>query len=74
MLIKQHMKRKNQVSDKTNRQALEIAQNYLVNATVLERSAIDYSQFGAWKKNMYLSLELLSYIQQIGRASCRERV
>lgn len=47
MLIKQHMKRKNQVSDKTNRQALEIAQNYLVNATVLERSAIDYSQFGA---------------------------
>lgn len=60
-----HEKKSNQVSDKTNRQALEIAQNYLVNATVLERSAIDYSQFGAWKKNMYLSLELLSYIQPI---------
>ena len=49
-----HEKKSNQVSDKTNRQVLEIAQNYLVNATVLERSAIDYSQFGAWE-NMYLA-------------------
>lgn len=60
-----HEKKSNQVSDKTNRQALKVAQNYLVDATVLERSAYDYNQFGAWKKNMFLSLELLSYIQPI---------
>ncbi len=58
-------KKSNQVSDKTNRRALKIAQNYLVNAAVLERSAYDYNQFGTWKKNMLLSLELLSYIQPI---------
>lgn len=60
-----HEKKSNQVSDKTNRLALEISQNYLVNATVFERSAYDYNQFGSWKKNMLLSLELLSYIQPI---------
>lgn len=58
-------KKSNQVSDKTNRQALEVAQNYLVDATVFERSAYDYNKFGTWKKNMLLSLELLSYIQPI---------
>lgn len=58
-------KKSNQVSDETNKQALGIAQKYLKNAYILERPTIDYAQYGDWKKNMLLSMELLSYIQPI---------
>lgn len=60
-----HEKKSNQVSDQTNRQALIIAQKYLTQAMILERKAYDYAKFGGWKKNMFLSLELMSYIDPI---------
>lgn len=53
------------VPDKVNRLALEVAGKYMSNAFVLERRAYDYSKFQDWKQNLFLSLEIMSYIQPI---------
>lgn len=53
------------VPDQVNRLALEVAGKYMTNAFVLERQAYDYSKYADWKQNLFLSLELMSYIQPI---------
>ncbi|RVU71854.1 MULTISPECIES: DUF3800 domain-containing protein [Lactobacillus] len=58
-------KKSNLVSDRVNQKALKIAGQFMTNALICERNAYDYSQFGEWKKNMYLTLELVSYILPI---------
>ena len=60
-----HEKKSSQVSDRTNRKALTAAKECLSQAMILERQAVDYSQFGEWKKNMFLCIELLSYIKPV---------
>lgn len=58
-------RKSNQVPDKINRLALEVAKKYMTSVFILERTAYNYEEFNDWKQNIHLTLELLSYIQPI---------